>query len=57
MDSVKQFLETLIAERGLSNNWIIAYKKDIKDFYVYLDKCDKRVTEVEKLHIQNFTVF
>ena len=57
MDYVEQFLETLIAERGLSNNSIIAYKKDIKDFYLYLEKCDKRVTEVEKLHVQNFTVF
>jgi integrase/recombinase XerD len=57
MDYLEQFLETLIAERGLSNNSIIAYKKDIKDFYLYLEKCDKKVTEIEKLHVQNFTVF
>ncbi len=57
MDYVEQFLETLIAEKGLANNSIIAYRKDIKDFCLYLGKCEKKITEVEKLQVQNFTVF
>jgi integrase/recombinase XerD len=57
MDYVEQFLETLIAEKGLSVNSIAAYKKDIQDFYLYLSKVNKKVTEVDKLLMQNFIVF
>ncbi|QEK39412.1 site-specific tyrosine recombinase/integron integrase [Candidatus Sneabacter namystus] len=35
---LEQFLESLYAEHGLSENSIIAYKKDIKDFLEYLQQ-------------------
>ena len=57
MEYVEQFLETLVAEKGLSGNSIIAYKKDIQDFYVYLSKANKAVIEVDKILMQNFIVF
>ncbi len=57
MEYVEQFLETLIAEKGLAANSIVAYKKDIQDFYLHLAKSGKKVTEVDKLQMQNFTVF
>lgn len=57
MDYVEQFLEALVAERGLALNSIAAYKKDLEDFYLFLDKVCKKFTEVEKLHMQDFAVF
>ena len=40
---IEQFLEMLLAERGLSKNSAIAYKKDLEDFTIYLN--DYKITD------------
>ncbi len=38
MEFISQFLEMLLAERALSKNSILSYKRDLFDFHNYLTK-------------------
>ncbi|MGL4226020.1 MAG: site-specific integrase, partial [Rickettsia sp.] len=38
MEFISQFLEMLLAERALSKNSILSYKRDLFDFQNYLAK-------------------
>lgn len=38
---IEQFLETSLAERGIAQNTLLSYKRDLLDFSNYLTKCDK----------------
>ena len=46
---IEQFLEMLLAERGLSKNSTIAYKRDLEDFVLFIKNADLRLVTVENI--------
>lgn len=57
MNYVEQFLETIVAERGFAVNSVLAYKKDLEDFYEYLKNIQKDLKSISKSDIQHFISF
>jgi integrase/recombinase XerD len=45
MKFIEQFLEMMLAERGVAKNSVLSYKRDLKDFQEFLTK--NRLTELE----------
>ena len=45
MKFIEQFLEMMLAERGIAKNSMLSYKRDLKDFQEFLTK--NRLTELE----------
>jgi len=45
MNFIEQFLEMMLAERGIAKNSMLSYKRDLKDFQEFLTK--NRLTELE----------
>jgi integrase/recombinase XerD len=45
MNFIEQFLEMMLAERGIAKNSVVSYKRDLKDFWEFLIK--NRLTELE----------
>jgi len=45
MNFIEQFLEMMLAERGIAKNSVLSYKRDLKDFWEFLIK--NRLTELE----------
>ena len=39
MQFLEQFLEMMLAERGIAKNSYISYKKDLLDFYNFIEQC------------------
>lgn len=58
-DQIKDFIHYLIVERGLSNNTIISYERDLKSYQKHLNEVQKIVTfnDVSRLHIIQFLKF
>lgn len=52
---LEQFLEKILVERESSNNTIIAYKVDIKDFFEFLKKISKEnLTEISLDNLRDY---
>ena len=45
MKFVEQFLEMMLAERGIAKNSLLSYKRDLEDFQEFLKQA--RLTEIE----------
>ena len=52
---IEQFLEMLLAERGLSKNSAASYKKDLDDFTLYIK--DHNITDSTTITIENIREF
>jgi integrase/recombinase XerD len=52
MPSLEQFLEMMVAERGLSKNSVISYKNDLVVFLSYLKIININPNEVDSSHIR-----
>jgi integrase/recombinase XerD len=52
---IEQFLEMLLAERGLSKNSTIAYQKDLKDFAAFIRSHD--ITDFTSVGVENIRDF
>jgi integrase/recombinase XerD len=55
-DQLKDFLYFLRVEKGLSNNTILAYERDLKSYLVYLKKEEavQSLNDVQRVHIVHF---
>lgn len=58
-DQIKDFIHYLIVERGLSNNTIVSYERDLKSYQKHLNEVQKIATfnDVSRLHIIQFLKF
>ena len=58
-DQIKDFIHYLIVERGLSNNTIISYERDLKSYKKHLNEVQKiqSFNDVSRLHIIQFLKF
>jgi site-specific recombinase XerD len=45
MQFIEQFLEMMLAERGIAKNSLLSYKRDLEDFQEFLKQA--RLTEIE----------
>ena len=45
MEFTEQFLEMMVAERGIANNSVLSYKRDLLDFSQFLS--DKKISELD----------
>ncbi len=52
---VEQFLEMMAAERGASKNTLEAYNRDLLSFLEYCQTIKKRLSRIQRPHIENFT--
>lgn len=55
-DQLKDFIHYLLVERGLSNNTIVSYERDLKSYYKYLVEIQQieSFNNVTRLHIIQF---
>ena len=54
---VKEFLDYLLIERGLADNTIVSYEKDLQNFLQFLNKVSvKDLEKLEKEHILAYLV-
>lgn len=58
-DQIKDFIHYLIVERGLSNNTIVSYERDLKSYYKHLADIQQidSFNNVTRLHIIKFLKF
>ncbi len=54
---LEQYLESLLAERGAAKATILAYKKDILDFFSYLEQVKILPESAAREHIDNYSAF
>jgi integrase/recombinase XerD len=54
VDPVKRFLNYLTVEKGLSENTLDAYHRDIRKFIAHLDESDRKITGFNKNDIISF---
>jgi integrase/recombinase XerD len=55
-DQLKDFMRFLIVEKGLSNNTILSYERDLKSYLHYLKNVESihSLNEVQRIHIVHF---
>jgi integrase/recombinase XerD len=58
-DQLKDFMHFLIVEKGLANNTILAYERDLKSYLHYLKNVEsvQSLNEVQRVHIVHFLGF
>ena len=58
-EQLKDFMHYLIVEKGLSNNTIMAYERDLKSYLHYLKNVESVMTlnDVQRVHIIHFLRF
>jgi len=58
-DQIKDFIHYLIVERGLSNNTIVSYERDLKSYQKHLNEVQQITSfnDVSRLHIIQFLKF
>lgn len=54
---VDMFLESMLAEHGLSKNSLISYKKDLSDYLEFIALIQKDILEIDHLDIFKFIEF
>ena len=54
MQFIEQFLEMMLAERGIAKNSLLSYKRDLKDFQEFLTKVKLTEFEVKDSNINQF---
>lgn len=54
MNFIEQFLEMMLAERGIAQNSALSYKRDLKDFQEFLTKTKLTELEVKDSDINTF---
>ena len=52
--TIEQFIEMMVAERGASANTVDAYQRDLSDFFAFITKKKLALAEVERAHIEQF---
>lgn len=57
MEFGEQFLETMIAERGIAKNTLLSYKKDLLDFYDFVIKNNLSLLSIVSVDIANYISF
>lgn len=58
-DQLKDFIHFLIVEKGLANNTIVAYERDLKSYLHYLTHVETilQLNDVQRIHIVHFLGF
>ena len=56
IETIDEFLDALWAERGLSQNTLSAYRRDLQAFSVWLKKTEKTLLQVRNTEIQDYLV-
>ncbi|MFB5195594.1 site-specific tyrosine recombinase XerD [Neobacillus sp. KR4-4] len=58
-EQLKDFMHYLIVEKGLSNNTIVAYERDLKSYLHYLKNVESVMTlnDIQRVHIIHFLRF
>jgi len=54
MHFIEQFLEMMLAERGIAKNSLLSYKRDLKDFQEFLKKTNLSELQVKDSDISKF---
>ena len=54
MQYIEQFIETIIAERGIAKNSVISYQKDLRDFYDFLLKTKLNEVSILPKNIEDY---
>jgi site-specific recombinase XerD len=54
MQYIEQFLEMALAERGIAENTLISYKRDLLDFKVFLQKIKTEELKVTSDNIERY---
>lgn len=59
LDRLKDFIHFLLVEKGLANNTIVSYERDIKTYIKYLNNVEKlsNINEVQRIQIIHFLAF
>lgn len=57
MEFTEQFLEMMIAERGIAKNSVLGYKRDLLDFNIFLIDQKLSALDVNTEHINSFIKF
>ncbi|MFK8040492.1 MAG: site-specific tyrosine recombinase XerD [Rickettsiaceae bacterium] len=57
MRYIEQFIEMMIAERGVSKNSILCYKRDLLDFKNFLSQIEQDEVDIENQGINHFIVY
>ena len=56
-NQIDEFLDALWSERGLSQNTLAAYRRDLKAFASWLEKNDQSLLKTHSADIQNYIAF
>ena len=56
-EKVDAFLEMMQAERGASQNTIVAYRRDLDDFLNYLEKTDQKLLTLDGAHLRGYLTY
>ncbi|MBO7244422.1 MAG: tyrosine recombinase [Alphaproteobacteria bacterium] len=54
---IDAFLEMILAERGAAGNTVIAYRRDLKELYNFLDSKKTRLEKATKEDLQDYIAF
>ena len=47
-EGLNEYLSTLVVDRGLANNTVLAYRRDLEDYLSFLDGIEPQTTDVDR---------
>jgi integrase/recombinase XerD len=58
-DNLKNFMQFMLIEKGLANNTLLSYERDLKSYLHYLRNVEAidRLDDVQRIHIVHFLAF
>ena len=58
-DYLKKFMQFMLVEKGLANNTLLSYERDLKSYLRYLKNVEAidRLDDVQRIHIVHFLAF
>ena len=56
-EKVDSFLEMMRAERGASQNTVMAYRRDLIDFLKYLEKTNQKLLTLDGAHLRGYLTY